>query len=97
MLCYFCVGTRLVELGWYKDPDEFPTKAVFFTGSALGLVLSTAFSAAVVSALSVPQIPVKDFDGLILSQFKFTHMQESLTMRDLLSVRSQAVPILTLC
>ena len=78
-----------MTLGWYKHPDEFPTKVVYFIGSALGLILSTAFSAAVVSALSVPQVAVKDFSGLISSQYKFTHMQESRTMRDLLAVRIQ--------
>lgn len=59
----------LLFLGWYFTPEFFGTRIIFFFGWFTGFMCYIAYSAQLVSILSVEVIPIKSFEDLLRDQF----------------------------
>lgn len=63
-----CVSTN-IDSGWYFTPKCTGTRIIFFFGWFTGFFCYIAYSAQLVSILSVEVVPIKSWDDLIRDEF----------------------------
>jgi hypothetical protein len=61
-----------ISAGWYFSPISTSMKITFFFGILFGLICYIAYSAALVSILSVEVVPIRSFGDLLTEEFMIT-------------------------
>lgn len=74
------------QQGWYYSPQAIPFKVIMLCGLFVALVIYAAFSASLVSLLSVTVVPIKSLDDAILHGFQLFGEIHTVSARYVLNV-----------
>ncbi|CAG7822190.1 unnamed protein product [Allacma fusca] len=74
----------MCQKGWPRQPHSPSLRILFICGGVMALLLYIAYSASIVSVLSVKSVPVKEFADLISYHFLYYVHEKSFTLQTFL-------------